>query len=140
TRVGGGKYERVKGRPEHNWVWSPQGVIDMHRPERWGYVQFSTAQPGKAAFRPDPDWPTRDLLHRVYYAQRVYRKANGRYARAVGDLGLKDVSTPVDIETTRGGFEASVTTGGPRVAPPRRGVTPAPARPPAPGAPHGRPG
>ncbi|HJZ54975.1 MAG TPA: carbohydrate-binding family 9-like protein, partial [Gemmataceae bacterium] len=123
TRVVGGKYEKVKGRPEHNWVWSPQGVIDMHRPERWGYVQFSTAQPGKAAFRPDPDWPTRDLLHRVYYAQRVYRKANGRYARAVGDLGLKDVSTPVDIETTRGGFEASVTTGGPGLAPRRWVIT-----------------
>ena len=27
---------------EDNWVWSPQGVIDMHRPEKWGYVQFST--------------------------------------------------------------------------------------------------
>lgn len=26
---------------EYNWVWSPQGVIDMHRPELWGYVQFS---------------------------------------------------------------------------------------------------
>src|SRR6185436_990725 len=27
--------------PENNWVWSPQGVIDMHMPERWGFVQFS---------------------------------------------------------------------------------------------------
>lgn len=26
---------------EENWVWSPQGVIDMHRPERWGRVIFS---------------------------------------------------------------------------------------------------
>ena len=24
----------------------------MHRPERWGYVQFSTAMPGTAAFVP----------------------------------------------------------------------------------------
>ena len=31
--------------PENNWVWSPQGAIDMHMPERWGYVQFS----GRAA-------------------------------------------------------------------------------------------
>ena len=30
------------GKPlaEMNWVWSPQGVIDMHRPERWGVVRF----------------------------------------------------------------------------------------------------
>ena len=51
-----GKYQKVprEQHPEDNWVWSPQGVIDMHRPERWGYVQFSTAEPGKAAFKPDP--------------------------------------------------------------------------------------
>src|SRR6202012_2584167 len=27
-------------KPEHNWVWSPQGVINMHVPEKWGYLQF----------------------------------------------------------------------------------------------------
>ncbi|MFH2094939.1 MAG: sugar-binding protein [Bacteroidota bacterium] len=26
--------------PEDNWVWSPQFVIDMHRPEKWGYLVF----------------------------------------------------------------------------------------------------
>ena len=26
--------------PEHNWVWSPQGEINMHIPERWGTVRF----------------------------------------------------------------------------------------------------
>ena len=26
--------------PEDNWVWSPQGVINMHRPDRWGEVVF----------------------------------------------------------------------------------------------------
>jgi len=26
--------------PEANWVWSPQGAIDMHIPERWGLVRF----------------------------------------------------------------------------------------------------
>lgn len=25
---------------EDNWVWSPQGLIDMHVPERWGYLRF----------------------------------------------------------------------------------------------------
>jgi len=38
-------YKRRKGTngkylPEHNWVWSPQGVIDMHVPERWGTIKF----------------------------------------------------------------------------------------------------
>ena len=26
--------------PEQNWVWSPQGVINMHIPQRWGIVRF----------------------------------------------------------------------------------------------------
>lgn len=26
---------------EDNWVWSPQGVINMHVPDRWGYLRFT---------------------------------------------------------------------------------------------------
>lgn len=29
-----------EGHPEDNWVWSPQGEINMHLPERWGRVIF----------------------------------------------------------------------------------------------------
>ena len=25
---------------EDNWVWTPQGVINMHVPEKWGYLNF----------------------------------------------------------------------------------------------------
>lgn len=32
--------EHGKPRAEHNWVWSPQGEINMHIPERWGVVRF----------------------------------------------------------------------------------------------------
>ena len=35
-----GKYEKRKGLKEDNWVWSPQGVINMHVPEKWGVVRF----------------------------------------------------------------------------------------------------
>jgi hypothetical protein len=38
--AGGHQYRKVPGKPEDNWVWSPQGVVNMHVPERWGYVQF----------------------------------------------------------------------------------------------------
>ncbi|MBT8302788.1 MAG: carbohydrate-binding family 9-like protein [Maribacter sp.] len=31
---------------EYNWVWSPQGVINMHEPEKWGYVYFSDKEVG----------------------------------------------------------------------------------------------
>jgi len=41
----GGSYVKRTGPggkplPEHNWVWTPQGVIDMHQPETWGVVHF----------------------------------------------------------------------------------------------------
>jgi len=35
-----GKYVKRPGLREDNWVWSPQGLIDMHVPEHWGYVRF----------------------------------------------------------------------------------------------------
>jgi hypothetical protein len=37
----GRQYRKVPGKAEDNWVWSPQGLIDMHVPEHWGYVEFS---------------------------------------------------------------------------------------------------
>lgn len=36
-----GRHEKVPGACEDNWVWTPQGRIDMHRPERWGYFDFN---------------------------------------------------------------------------------------------------
>jgi cellulose/xylan binding protein with CBM9 domain len=108
VEIADGKYRKVKNKPEHNWVWSPQGVIDMHRPERWGYLQFSTARPGAAECRLDPDWPVRDLLHRAYYAERVYHKKNGRYATAVEDLGLdREDAKKLRLEAIRWGFVIS---------------------------------
>jgi len=40
TTVADGKYVKVPNLKEHNWVWSPMGLIDMHLPGRWGTVEF----------------------------------------------------------------------------------------------------
>jgi hypothetical protein len=87
--VASNRYEKVPKRSEDNWVWSPQGVIDMHRPERWGYVQFSSGRPGTVKFRPDPSFAAREILHAVYYAQRDFRKVNGRWARTLEELKVR---------------------------------------------------
>ncbi len=86
-----GEYVKIPDRREHNWVWSPQEAVDMHRPETWGYVQFSTEEPGADTFRPDPTGPARWLLQRVYWAQRDYREEHGAWASDVGQLDLSDV-------------------------------------------------
>jgi hypothetical protein len=108
TEIADGKYRKVKGKPEHNWVWSPQGVIDMLRPERWCYLQFSTAKPGEAKFTPDPDWTVRDTLHRAYYAQRIYHKDKGKFATKADDLGMKfTVGGSVFIDAARDSYTMS---------------------------------
>ncbi len=41
---------------EYNWVWSNQKEINMHAPEKWGYVQFTEAQnPKNVKFIEDKD-------------------------------------------------------------------------------------
>jgi hypothetical protein len=45
TQIVNGHTEKVAGRPEDNWVWAPQGVVNMHLPEHWGYVRFE--RPGR---------------------------------------------------------------------------------------------
>ncbi len=88
TNIEDGKYIKIPGEHEDNWVWSPQGVIDMHRPETWGYVQFSTAAPGTEGVHPDPAGPAKHQLMRIYYAQRAYHDAHQRYAKTLDALGL----------------------------------------------------
>jgi hypothetical protein len=35
-----GAYRKVPNVREDNWVWSPQGTINMHVPEKWGRIRF----------------------------------------------------------------------------------------------------
>lgn len=108
--IADGKYVKRK-RPEHNWVWSPQGVIDMHRPERWGYVQFSTKAAGPVAFAPDPHHAAKMRLHDVYYAQRAHRAKHGQYASKLADLGLpKSMPGEPALDAASFGFEARLKT------------------------------
>src|SRR5262249_42667039 len=36
-----GRYANPACEKEDNWVWSPQGLINMHVPDRWGFVRFA---------------------------------------------------------------------------------------------------
>jgi Carbohydrate family 9 binding domain-like/WD domain, G-beta repeat len=107
------QYVRRKERREDNWVWSPQWAVDMHRPEMWGYVQFSTAQPGTAKFRPDPSGRARHVLQRIYAAQSAFHAKNKRYARDLthldlGGLRFDGLVGPPILETGNGGYRATV--------------------------------
>ena len=121
VEVSEGRYEKTtnpsdgKPFPEQNWVWSPQGAVNMHMPEMWGIVQFSkiAAGDGEASFRPPPDLDVQWALRQLYQAQRAHLEARGRYAHGVDELDLdlrasSGARFRFKIVATSGSFEASV--------------------------------
>ena len=95
TKVVDGKYIRLtddKGKllPEHNWVWSPQGVINMHFPERWGYLQFSRQPVNTITFNLPYAEKQKQYLWLVYYRQREWLEKHHSYALTLRDLGVDE--------------------------------------------------
>lgn len=101
TEVVGGEIVKQTGEdgkslPEHNWVWSPQGLINMHYPEMWGFVRF-WEQPfmGRLAHPATiPEEEKKWRLRQAYYAF----KYGGKIPEGVESL------------TTPKGFEAWIAT------------------------------
>ncbi|MBU0755056.1 MAG: carbohydrate-binding family 9-like protein, partial [Planctomycetes bacterium] len=80
VEVKAGRYQKVidpetdKPFPEDNWVWSPQGEINMHMPELWGFVQFSEKEVGSTerdAFIPNREERMKWALRQVYYREKA---------------------------------------------------------------------
>ncbi len=107
-----GSYIKTPGRREDNWVWTPQGVIDMHQPETWGEVVFSSQPPTLDVPRPaiEPATVVRRFLMQIYHAQRKRRSEKLGYTSKVSDLALPEVPktiTNLRIETTSSRFVAT---------------------------------
>ncbi|MFD1614140.1 carbohydrate-binding family 9-like protein [Gelatiniphilus marinus] len=87
-----GKYARKtdengKFLPEYNWVWSPQGVINMHEPEKWGYVYFSSEEVGSlVAFEIPKDEKIKWKLYELFRANKAYHKTHKTSAKRIEDL------------------------------------------------------
>jgi hypothetical protein len=124
TTVAGGAVAKAvdaaTGKPyaEDNWVWTPTGLVNIHYPEMWGYVQFSgkTAGQGRDAFTSKPEEKAKWALRRIYYREWAIKAEKGSFAADLKVLGLKDkdlkiskfVYPPV-IQSTDSQFEASYT-------------------------------
>ena len=95
--------------PEHNWVWSPQGIIDMHAPEKWGYLQFSSHGGGgnTVAYVRPVDGGAREELWKLYYKQKDYYMHHAHYAATLQELGLAD-KKDIKMEATDYQFTATV--------------------------------
>lgn len=109
-----GRYRKAQGIREDNWVWSPQGVVDMHRPEMWGYVQFAGPQGRQTDFHPDPARRAKDILFSIYAAQKQFREMRSRWASNLAELGLARIpldglTDPPGLSLTSEGFLATAT-------------------------------
>ncbi|UCG51779.1 MAG: carbohydrate-binding family 9-like protein [Candidatus Latescibacterota bacterium] len=99
---------------EDNWVWSPQGLIAMHYPEMWGFVQFSSRLVGTSrdTFEHRPIDAAGWALRQIYYAQKSWHAEHGGYAGnidllPVKDPGLEGFSWPPVLVIAPGGFKAT---------------------------------
>lgn len=99
---------------EDNWVWSKQGEVAMHLPERWGILQFETQADKEVKYY--EEWDARCAAMAIYYAQKTYHKEEGKYTTDIEDL--KHYSTQpfpiydnanMVISLTEEGYEASAT-------------------------------
>ncbi len=95
--VHNGVYNRkkdAKGRylPEYNWVWSPQGIINMHQPETWGYVYFSD--------KPITKWEIPQEEQIRWHLYKLYREMKHNKNKCVQSISqLKDFTLVYDEKT-----------------------------------------
>jgi len=70
---------------EHYTVWSPQGIINLHYPERWGYVLFSDKL-SSSGFLSAKVENLKLILWKYYYLQQEFKRENGKYANTIEQL------------------------------------------------------
>lgn len=94
--------------PEHNWVWSPQGVVNMHFPERWGYLIFSGTAPGVGGGAQNAGVDIgrvtayffgeqlKNRLWKLYYKEHIYQEAHNAFTP-------DPIQLPMRVDDTLGG-------------------------------------
>jgi hypothetical protein len=86
-----GKYVKKEGVPESNWVWSPQGLIAMHYPERWGFLLFQNRGVDERSVATDyvmmhQKYSAKQYLYNLFYKQKQFWFDHGRYAGTLEEL------------------------------------------------------
>lgn len=97
---------------EDNWVWSKQGEVAMHLPERWGVVQFESKKQSDVRYY--EEWPSRCAAMAIYYAMKDYHEKEGKYTDDIEALKPYSKSPfpmfeeHTAIKLTADGYEAKV--------------------------------
>ena len=106
-RINFSRVEWLK-KPEENWVWNATGRIDMHMPDRWGYLHFSdnkVATEETAMVYPH-DMEIYKLMWAIFYAQQDYKNENGKFASLNEIPGLSaEMKQKVSMEATTNAYQ-----------------------------------
>lgn len=105
--------------PEENWVWTPTGKIDMHMPDRWGYLYFADSPVGS---RIRVDWSPAcppsiyKLMWAMFYAQQDTYARKHCYLQSVDQFPITDkerealpAGTQINLEASPNLYRISVT-------------------------------
>ena len=106
-RINFSRVEWLK-KPEENWVWNATGRIDMHMPDRWGYLHFSDNKVGteETAMVYPHDMEIYKLMWAIFYAQQDYKNENGKFASLNEIPGLSaEMKKKVSMEATTNAYQ-----------------------------------
>ena len=108
--------------PAFNWVWSPQGLINMHYPEMWGLVQFTESIVGGDSVEKGSNHldKIKWALRQIYYRERSYYDAHHRFTASLKrlellDAPISDIPWPPVLEITPSGWEAYLENGSQKI-------------------------
>jgi len=113
-------YRKLEG-PEKNWVWSPQGLVNMHYPEMWGVVEFEDLSIAADTDRVAADRVDRAgwALRQVYYAQRDHHAAEDACTPYRLELFIDEdaldtswIQWPPDLQAEADAYSAAVRVNG----------------------------
>lgn len=73
-------YVKDAGRKCHNWAWQPTGVVNIHLPDRWGYLRFADEAVPEVPVEEvkDDSYPVRKALQEMFYSEKIFSSVYGR--------------------------------------------------------------
>lgn len=87
--IKGGRYYKQKDasgqkdKAENNWVWSPQGVVNMHLPEFWGIVVFTKSSNEKLTKAASEIDNIRWQLRKIFNHEQAFYTKHGIYTTSL---------------------------------------------------------
>ena len=105
-----GRYARKKDENgkylhESNWVWSPQWLINMHEPEKWGYIYFSEKEAGSKDTFEIPraeyiKWHMYSLYRQLLQSEDNFTAIKNKIVATTKEIHDKTITVNIELHAT----------------------------------------